>query len=801
MEKTIRFLISCLAAMQLLAVSGCTEDKFPSGDSLTFTVDIVSAGTSSISACVTPSSDSDDWYASAVTAEVFESYSDNNSFAAAMKADLLYRIQSGTDKSTLVFKGKKTVEFTGLEEDTGYVIFAFGLDENMDIISELATKESATVADDTFFTVDFSGITSVRMEAKVTPEDPEMTYNFAVSSKKFVDSFESDDEYISEYKQWLLAKYGSYADALSSGETWWEATALTPETEYYVIIIGMDKSGDLTTPVCKFPFVTEPVQMIDMDLDIQMDMQHNTAQYTITPSSQDNWHFHAFVKKADAGEFTDDELFRKCLDEATADLKVPGLGYTYEDIMKIVGKTGTFSGEKTLLSETDWVMLAGGINSDLQVNTKVVSCDFRTGKAHLDYTIKGKATDITPVSARIEITFSGPMYYYYKLHTKEFVDSFSSDEELIDALDFTTGNGLHLFYEVSLAMDEKGLKPGEEYCAVAVGYNEGPATAPARIYFTTPEEGDASGLTVELEAVPFAESAEVTFTPSADNVLYAYDNVAAGAWEEALAANGNDPDAAARSLFEAKIQELSKWYTREEAAATFSAAGKSTYKFLWLSEQSDYVTWTLPLDSDMNPAGKCFTCTFTTGTQGRSDLKAKITNVRYFQMAQLREEFPQASWWEGNNPVIVYEIEPDPQAYHWYSSMWYQEAVDETADEDIFEYLFPFDEGKDLVITSIVGDWDIENQFVAFAVDKNGNYGPIDRYSFVPTMDGSSPASEFPVSLLTGADQASNAPRPAPAKRFSPEIPPMKVPAAAQETAQDNESTAATGIIPVRRLK
>lgn len=801
MKKTFRFFVMCLAVIQLLVASGCSEENIPQQEPLTFTVDVTSVSSSSITATVSPSSDQESWYASVVTKEVFQSYGDDVSFATAMKADLIHRIESGEDKAELVRKGKKTVEFTGLAEKTEYIVFVFGVDDDMNLISDLATKESVTVADETFFTVDISGVASARMEVKVTPKDPEMTYNFSVSEQRFVDSFENDDEYLAEYKQYLLLKYGSYEPALSKGETYWEATDLNPETTYYVVLFGMNTSGDVTTPIFKFPFTTEPVAMVDMELKVDMDLVHNTLNFTVTPSKDDCYYFYSFVKKADVGEFTNEELFKKCFDEATADLKVPGLGYTYEEIMKEVGKVGKHSDSKTLLAETDWVMLIGGINSDLHVNTEVSAYDFYTNEAHLDYTIKGKATNVTPISAVIEVSFSGPMWYYYKLFPKEYVDGFSSDEELVDALEFTSEGGLYPFYELSFVKNEKGLKPDTEYCAVVVGYNQGPATPPAKIYFTTPEEGDPSGVTVDISVVPFAESAETTFMPSDNNVLYAYDNISKEAWEQALASNGNDPDDAVKELFDNKVQEYMDYGSKEDAVAAFSNTGKSIYKFLWLEQQSEYVIWAVSLDSELNPAGKCQIVEYSTGVQGKSDVKAVFKNVRYFQMDELREEFPEASWWEGNSPVIVYEIEADEDAFHVYSSMWYWGEMDDVTDEEIFEEIFPYDEGKDVMITSVVGVWDYTDEFVAFAVDRNGNYGPIDRLKVTPSIEESSPASEFPEELLAGLNSAtkpvSHMPR-AEAKTPSPviDLPVAEVVPALREKASDMD-----GIMNVKRIK
>lgn len=766
MKSLFQNSVFCMVALLSVLSVGCDKkEPVPEPQSLVISVDEVTS--SELKATVTPSSDSFTWYASAFTKEVYESYSSDSEFIGAVISNIRYMIDSGTPADDLLKKGNGTICVENLEESTDYVVFAFGVDEEFNLLTEMAIKEVRTIADEQFFVVDFSGVTAVAMEAKVTPKDNEMTYVFGVASKEYVESFGSESEYIESHKEFLLESYGSLSKAIVSGETYWGTTTLMPETDYYAIVYGMKASGDVTTPLFKFPFKTEPVTMIDMTFDINMDIEHNVVEYTVTPSSDSDWYFHTFVKKADVGEYSYEELFDKFFKEAYSQYLAPGLGYTREQIMEIVGKCGKIEDVKTLLSETDWIMLIAGITPELLVNTEVSSKEFTTGKAHLDYTIRGEVRDITAVSATVSASFSGPMFYYYGLHTKEYVDGFASDEELLDALDYS---GVIPSYEVGLTKTEVGLTPDTDYCAVIIGYNEGPATAPAKIYFKTKKEGDVGNFDMEISVKPFFSASEVAFSPSDGDVLYAYDNITKAKWNEVLASNGNDTDAAIAALYQEKFDKLTgDGWSPEQALNQFSKAGDYVMTFNWLASEAEYVTWAIAVDSEFNPGEKGFYASYSTGKRESTDVAAEIISVKCFQMAELREEFPDASWYQGNNAVVVYEVKPDESAYHWYSTEWYYDITQET-DQELFDNAFPYSSGKDQKYGKVIIEWGKEISLYSFAIDVKGNYGPVDRVTIVPDIEESAPASEYPHELLEGLSRSA-APKMQPRKVKAQAVP------------------------------
>ena len=741
MEKLNFVYLAKLAALcsTSFLLTNCQHREEPAQPPLTFTLQVAETADEHVKVQVTPSSETSLWYASAVEQEVYDVYPDPSGFVGSITSELRGELNNGKSPDELLYSGTMEITVDGLSPETSYVFYAVGLDREMNPVSELETVEFTTVADSVLFTVKVENVTLNSADFQVIPDDPEMGYTFQIAQKVLMDSFESESAFIEDILAFVLEAYGSYADAIVTGESFWQLETLVPGTEYCALVFGLEADGYVTTALHKKEFSTEAVQMADVTFDVDLSVTHNVADFTIIPSDQQAAYWYTFISAEEMADMEPSECFSRKFEEYYSQYMMSP-SVTVEEVFEAVARYGTQSSEETCMAEQKWYLLAGGINSQLYLNTEVSVTEFTTGEAHLDYTIDIEVSDVHARSATVTLQFSGPMNYYYKVHTKEFADSFSSDEELRDALDFE--NNVFAFSGLSMTINEENLMPGTEYCLIVVGYNEGPATAPVKEYFTTVDaDSDPSQTTFDITVSPRFSSAEVSVVPSSSTVQYVYGLVEDDVYREAL--KDENP---IEALLEVVYADDLEWDTLPATLLWYAKEGNASNFYTELASETDYVVYAVAIYEDGTLAGDGTFKEFRTPAREFTDAAVEIVNVRWFQMAELREEFPDASWYEGNQAVVVWELEPNSSAAHVYCDESYEDPS-LYSDEDLFAELYPWWETERMMMSAVVR-WDESTYIMAMGVDENGNYGEISYVEVIPVMEECSPASEFPTELL-----------------------------------------------------
>ena len=302
---------------------------------------------------------------------------DETAFANHAAALVDYYIRMGQTLEAMVanlgFVGSMDAVIDDLVDNTEYVAYAVGIDENFYVntkaeVVEFRTKKSGQSSNT--FAIDITGTTYCAVLGTVTPsnDDP---FICAIQPKSQIAEFESDTdlmyELVSTFKQW-----NALEDVIYKGETVDLETisSLSPETEYAVLCFGWDDAP--TTSLTKMEFTTAAAGGNPRGQDFYFylsDIMHNKVTVNITPKLGLYYFYDCMpVAKLNdyiASEGSEDEAICRFLDE--------GIDYGAEyfgssraeyltDIGSAIGKQKwTFTG---LEEDTEYVIVAASVNLD-----------------------------------------------------------------------------------------------------------------------------------------------------------------------------------------------------------------------------------------------------------------------------------------------------------------------------------------------------------------------------------------------------------------------------------------------------
>lgn len=288
--------------------------------------------------------------------------------------------------SYFLIKGELSGKSTNLVPDTDYVIFAFGMDKNGKVTTELARADFKTTpfaaTDNCTFALSTADVTAVSMTVNVEPSSTETRYLVGITpqsetAKKSLDEIAT--EFISEIanlnKQngltWENTPYVvSGAQSLASkADLGYDENTFTGGREYLVMVFGIDKEGRRTTvPTTTVQRMAQAAQS-NMTFNIAVhSISVNGAKVQFTPTSQEETFFTDVMTKEEYDSYGSDQ--------ALIDYIVNTLG----DNITAYLATGNHEVDATnyLVSDTEYVAYCFGY--DKGATTKIFSKEFKTEK-------------------------------------------------------------------------------------------------------------------------------------------------------------------------------------------------------------------------------------------------------------------------------------------------------------------------------------------------------------------------------------------------------------------------------------
>lgn len=369
---------------------------------------------------------------------------------------------------------------------------------------------------------------------KVIPRDAEMTYYSAVYTEdalrnRFDYSVDKLCEILFHDMSFLASMIGMDPEefmeqqVLAKGEQSFYDSQQGPDTEYVILAFGCSNEGKpLTKDYSRKVFATPPMEMNDLKVGFDIDNTTNNVKIKFTPSDK-NVRYLTEVRLAgeefDAQSWVNTLVWRGSV-----------VGRTPEESMELATSVGDVEKTFGLEPNTDYMIYSYSIEmvgEDPIVNSRVSQQAFTSGAvAKSDMTFALTVSDVTPLSANIDIVPSGGDYYswgYMKASDAEGLSDMEIAQKCCEnafVTDIRTNSG-------SQTITAEGLEPDTEYVLVAFGYEKHEITTSevGKVTFRTLKASDPSKWVATFGDIKFAEdgsSASVDITVNYDDISYVW---------------------------------------------------------------------------------------------------------------------------------------------------------------------------------------------------------------------------------------------------------------------------------------
>lgn len=636
------------------------------------------------------------------------------------------------------------------------------------------------------FQVSVSGVTFRQAHVSVVPDDPEMIYyDHVVPKASFVKNWNSDvSRFLESYLEFSMENTGQTAEEIVegwqvSGNDSWDYPYLEAGTEYVVFAVGMDDRGKPTTDPAFAEFTSAeagPLEPVDCTFGIRVtDIDVTSANFTIEPSDKTVPYFYAILKASDWDAEADKQAYMHMLVKNAVDEGLDN-SYSYEEALSRATKKGNYGGEiepGALRAGTEYVVLAFGVDAYERASTDPAVKKFSTTPvtpSKNTFTITITESSAVDVAYHIETTNDDP--YYAGVYSKETIGSLS-DDQLISMLEKSYSIGDYYNGSADYTAEEM-LFPDTEYQIIAVGYDKAATTAVTRKDFRTASGGNPADCRFEIEFAPSGFSVMVDVTPSDKSVLYYFDLIPVEEYpsDKELTAEVQDYLKNMSKEMDLPIQQIMlDNYARGDFSSEYATEALMQYYAVAYA-----------FNNDGSPAGKVYKEPFTAPEQQVSSAVAQVECTKYYNGGELYEIDPEKYAggvdWDGNPMAYALTtVTHSADAVTWYAGL-FGDDVTGNSDASIIKNLIEYGGGEKNVETlswkmayffdvPYSGGAGTANTFCAVALDKDGQYGPVFKKLFTPTLAGVSPIGE-----ITGGANAI----------------PARSPLLPKQTVRDNES-------------
>ena len=252
---------------------------------------------------------------------------DETAFATHALALVDYYVTMGRTTEEMVANlgsvGSQSLVFDDLLDDTEYIAYAVGIDDNFYVNTKATVvtfRTKKVVASSNTFEIDITGVTYCSVLGTVTPSNGD-PFICSIQPKEQLDSYGSDTEIMYElvatYKKWDAMDKVLYAGEIVDLES---ISSLSPSTDYVLLCFGWDEAP--TTGLTRAEFKTEPEggrpQNQEMTF-VLSDIIHNKVTVNIHPKLGLHYFYDCMSMKTFeeyvASEGSEDEAICRYIDE------------------------------------------------------------------------------------------------------------------------------------------------------------------------------------------------------------------------------------------------------------------------------------------------------------------------------------------------------------------------------------------------------------------------------------------------------------------------------------------------------
>lgn len=592
-------------------------------------------------------------------------------------------------------------------------------------------------------------LTETSAVVNVYPKDKEMGYVMLSIDKEYFDTLD-EAQIIAEikalyegYASWYevsLEEFMTQYEILEHGDLEGaEFTGFSPDSENYILTVGMTTSCEPLTELVSTYFRTKAVEKIDMDFAFEFLIDGPDVTMNVEATPADEYFYFDVIDPVAMEEsgMTVDEVIAQIVSQNISFGAM--FGISAEDMVKAICSLGSGSYDFQLNAETKYIGAAAGVSLAGLVITDAAYEEFTTGAvlpSDNQITLEILSVNVDRATLKVTTTNNDP----YGLVIAEQADYAGMDDDAILEAILSDPNVYINAAAGNWEGNVTGLDPETAYVIYAFGYKAGTATTGlSSVEFTTIKAGDPKEFTFTSEARDLTSSgATVVVNGSPETVLYYFDLATPDMTEEDLKAN-----------LDAVIQQNIDYGIIPDRISYFKqmgSRGTDQYAFR-LSPESEYVIWAVSIDEttgDYVVFG--FGERFTTPAKEVSQVTVTASHDKYFDADALAEAYPgEYDDFTGQGlyclPVTIETSEPVQGVLQ---VVFQGNLMDETeyTDDLLIQNLETKGNPNEMLYWFL--PYDTELTLVAVAMDNNGNYTKVYRELINKSKDGVSDVADFP---------------------------------------------------------
>lgn len=224
------------------------------------------------------------------------------------------------------------------------------------------------------FTVEVTEVTEAEVYFNVIPTDKTMTYVALTVTEEHAGSLTEDELFeslLAHYKIYAdaegmgIGQYLEYYDQLHQGDLeGMYYNRLTPETNYYIVVVGLSVECEKLSDIFLSTFTTTEVQLLDITLDVSATCSGSTATITVVPSDNDIQYYVEAVRKSavDASEVGLQGAVEQLIQMYIMYGEMGG--QSMEEVLASLLKSGRQSIQKSVDPSTEYVAFAVAVNKN-----------------------------------------------------------------------------------------------------------------------------------------------------------------------------------------------------------------------------------------------------------------------------------------------------------------------------------------------------------------------------------------------------------------------------------------------------
>lgn len=353
--------------------------------------------------------------------------------------------------SRYIAEGDCVKEFSLLQPETDYTVFAFALDvegRTGSLFNSAEIRTGAYPMPDLSFSLETVSVRQRAVTVRCTPSSSDVHYIYhCTSAQEYAEVYGSDDKQLicemveeckADLEDLISQGLGNFTlwDYCDTGVKEREYSQLTPDSEYYIFAFAITLDGCALGPVAKIPVKTRAEEITDgCTFDISFsDIRSDSFNVLIEPSDNSTRYYAYLAASGILETYTPERvasLMISMANESGIDWNNSRYVFTgtrdldtYDDL-----------GSPLLEADSPYAVFVFGVNGFGERTTEVAWKECRTAEPEMsDMTIGFEYTVNGPSSVDVEYVPSSQEPYFYGCITAEEYENAESESALIESI-------------------------------------------------------------------------------------------------------------------------------------------------------------------------------------------------------------------------------------------------------------------------------------------------------------------------------------------------------------------------------